>query len=210
MSPRRTLTWAAVFALAFGYLEGAVVVYLRRLVYPDGFRFPLVELDPSLVRVELAREAATILMLLGAACLASTDRVRRFGVFAYCFGLWDLGYYAALKLLLDWPASLLDWDVLFLIPLPWLSPVLAPVLVSCALIWAGARIVGQPEGRDWSFLRPRDWWIESAAGLVIIASFLWCLPAVRDGVEPSGYPWWLFGLGWLGGLAWFSWRWRLR
>ena len=210
MSPRRTLTWAAVFALAFGYLEGAVVVYLRRLVYPDGFRFPLVALDPELVRIEIAREAATILMLLGAAALASADRVRRFGVFAFCFGLWDLGYYAALKLLLDWPASLLDWDVLFLIPLPWLSPVLAPVLVSLALIGAGAALAGQPEGRDWSFLRPRDWWIETAAGLVIIASFLGSLPAVRDGAVPTSYPWWLFLVGWLGGLGWFAHRWRHR
>ena len=32
-----------VFGIAFGYIEAAVVVYLRAIFYPDGFTFPLVQ-----------------------------------------------------------------------------------------------------------------------------------------------------------------------
>jgi hypothetical protein len=37
----KTIIWLAVFSMAMGYLESAVVVYLRKLYYPDGFKFPL-------------------------------------------------------------------------------------------------------------------------------------------------------------------------
>ncbi len=36
-------------------------------------------------------------------------------------------------MLIDWPATLLDWDVLFLIPLRWWGPVLAPVLIAALI-----------------------------------------------------------------------------
>jgi len=210
VSLRSLLTWCTVWAAAFGVLEGAVVVYLRHIAYPDGFAFPLREVPSSLLTTELVREATTLVMLLGVACLAVRGGMRRFAVFSFCFGVWDIVYYLALAAFLDWPASLLEWDVLFLIPLPWTSPVLAPVLVSVALIGSAVLILSQPEGTSWDFLRPVDWAVEVAAGLTIIGSFLWNVPAVAAEEVPSGYPWWLFGIGWGGGAAWFAWRWSRR
>ena len=187
------LLWCTVFGMAFGVIEGAVVVYLRRIAYPDGFAFPLKDIPPDLLRVELIREAATLVLLVAVARLAAKGGLRRFAVFAFCFGVWDLAYYVVLKALLDWPAHILDWDILFLIPLPWTAPVLAPVLVSVALIGAGVAILLNPDLR----VRRVDWIVESVAGLVIIATFLWNVPA-------KDYPWWLFAIGLLGGVTWFA------
>ncbi|UCH11342.1 MAG: hypothetical protein JSU61_05485 [Fidelibacterota bacterium] len=202
---RRLFLWLGLFGLAFGYIEAAVVVYLREPYYPGGFHFPLATIPSRLVWTEVGREAATLLLLLSLSLLAARSRLRRFAVFAFCFGVWDLVYYLALKLLIGWPASLLDWDVLFLIPLPWTSPVLAPMLVSLALIAAAAIILRWPEDRPAS-VRPGDWLVEVLAGLVIIASFLWNVPALQTNEAPDYYPWWLFSLGLLIGIGWFVWR----
>ncbi|MHC4548580.1 MAG: hypothetical protein ACYTEZ_07365 [Planctomycetota bacterium] len=207
MKPRALLLCCTLFAVAFGYVEAAVVVYLREIAYPEGFRFPLREIEPRLLWTEVAREAATLLLLLAVAWLACRRPLRRFAAFAFCFGVWDLAYYLALKVLLGWPQSLLDWDILFLIPLPWTAPVLAPVLVSLALIGAGAAILRAPPERDPGFLRPVDWGLEILAGLAVLASFLWNVPAVAAQQAPAAYPWGLFLPGWLGGVGWFVWRW---
>ncbi|HEX7880229.1 MAG TPA: hypothetical protein VF720_12515, partial [Candidatus Eisenbacteria bacterium] len=138
---RHRIAFIVIFGTAMGFLEAAVVVYLRLLYYPSGFDFPLVLLPSITVGVELGREAATIVMLWGVAELTGRNGVERFGWFSILFGVWDIIYYVALKAVLDWPASLLTWDVLFLIPLVWTGPVLAPVIVSIGLIAGGARLV---------------------------------------------------------------------
>ena len=199
---RRLLLWLSLFSLAFGYIEAAVVVYLRELYYPDGFQFPLAPIPARLLLTEVIREAATLILLLSAAFLAARTALRRFAVFAFCFGGWDLVYYLVLKLHLDWPASLLDWDVLFLIPLPWIGPVLAPVLVSIGLIAAAVVLLRLPPDRPSPF-RPVDWLVEIIAGLIIILSFLWNFPAIWAQTAPSYYPWWLFAVGYAVGLSWF-------
>lgn len=208
MKTRRLLLWCTLTAAAFGVIEAAVVVYLREISYPEGFAFPLKEIPRALLVTELVREAATILLLLGVAQLAVRGALRRFAVFAFCFGVWDLVYYLGLKAFLDWPESLLTYDVLFLIPLPWTGPVLAPVLVSVALVAAAVILLRLPEGTA-SLLRPVDWLIEILAGLVILASFFWNLPAVGAGKVPGSYPWWLFLPGYGAGIAWFAWRLRM-
>jgi len=95
--------------------------HLRHLYYPlDPQRlFPLVLLSHADLALELARELATVVMIVAVAVLAERGWVRRFAAFVFVFGLWDLGYYAWLKLVLDWPLHWLEWDVLFLIPWPW-------------------------------------------------------------------------------------------
>ncbi len=194
------LFWCTLFGVAFGYIEGAVVVYLRGLLYPEGFGLPLEDIPARLLRVELVREAATLLLLWAFARLAVTGGLRRFAVFAFCFGVWDLVYYLTLKLWLDWPTSILDWDVLFLIPVPWLAPVLAPVLVSLALVAAAVvllRVPGLP-------VRPVDWIVEVTAGILILASFFTSVPTLAAGEAPRDYPWALFLVGWVGGIAWFA------
>jgi len=196
----RLLFWCTLFGVAFGYIEGSVVVYLRELLYPEGFGFPLQDIPARLLRVEIVREAATLLVLGAFARLATTGGVRRFAVFAFCFGIWDLVYYLTLKLSLGWPASILDWDVLFLIPVPWLAPVLAPVLVSLALVAAAVVILRASEPS----IRPVDWMLEVTAGVLILASFFTNTPAVLAGEAPGNYPWALFSVGWVGGIAWFA------
>lgn len=142
------LTSSAVFAAAFGFLEAVVVVYLRAAAgLLPGYRGTLSDiirlagrsyLEPqrvaqfpqSLLTLEVFREAATILMLLSVAVLASPKSKVRAAVFLWAFAIWDIVYYAALWATIRWPLSLTDPDVLFLIPVPWFSPVWFPLLVS--------------------------------------------------------------------------------
>lgn len=125
----------AIFGMAMGFLEAMTVVYMRQKYFPQGFAFPLGPLPPHTLVLESLREMATILMLAIIAMLGSKNPLRRLAYFVYIFGIWDLSYYGALKLLLNWPPSLLTWDVLFLIPVPWVAPVLAPMI--CSFIMMG-------------------------------------------------------------------------
>lgn len=131
--------WLAllVFGIAMGVLEGIVVVYLRELYYPGGFVFPLTPMPRAIYLAELARELCTILMLAGLAALAANGFGRQFAVFLWSFAIWDIAYYAALKVALDWPDSWLTWDILFLIPVPWVGPVLSPILYCTAMYAVG-------------------------------------------------------------------------
>jgi len=128
------LLWLTIFAIAMAFIESAVVVYLRAIFYPDGFKFPLKAITDHKIVIEVFREAATLFMLLSVTFLAGKKRWERFAYFMFLFGVWDVFYYIWLKVLLNWPASLFDWDILFLIPLPWISPVLAPVSISLLMI----------------------------------------------------------------------------
>jgi len=130
----RHLPWVVIYGVAMGYLEAAVVVYLRAIYYPGGFRFPLVAFEPAHAWIEIAREGATLVMLAAVAILAGVDRWRRWLAFLLLFGIWDLAYYGGLWITLDWPASLGEWDLLFLIPVPWFSPVWAPMSVALSMI----------------------------------------------------------------------------
>ena len=61
----KTILWLTAFSIAMGYLETSVVVYLRKLYYPSGFKFPLVGVTRDIAVTEFWREAATIVMLIG-------------------------------------------------------------------------------------------------------------------------------------------------
>jgi hypothetical protein len=169
------LGWLSVFAAAMGFLEAIVVVYLRMIFYPDGFSFPLGALPPDMIIAELGREACTLIMLASVAALSGGSRMRRLGAFMYIFGLWDIFYYIALKLMLGWPRSLLTWDILFLMPAPWLGPVLAPLVVALTLCVFGSWLVATRG--DVSV--PRLSWalMLGGAGLVLSA-FLWDYTAI--------------------------------
>lgn len=123
-----------VFAIAMGFLEAIVVVYIRELYYPEGFSFPLKALPPWLIGIEWIREITTLLMLGSVAWISGKSFLKRLGNFLFLFGIWDIFYYVALKLFLDWPETLLTWDILFLIPVTWVGPVLAPVVCSLLMI----------------------------------------------------------------------------
>jgi len=143
--PERTwyalLPWMTVFAIAMAFLESAVVVDLRALYYPQGFRFPLVPIDRTIAITELFRELATMIMLLAPAAMVTRNALDRFAWFVFCFGVWDLFYYVFLKAVLGWPDTLLEWDILFLVPVPWVGPVLAPCIVAVGMVLFGMLVL---------------------------------------------------------------------
>ncbi|HNX08095.1 MAG TPA: hypothetical protein PKL96_10970, partial [Bacteroidales bacterium] len=112
---KNTLTkiiWVAIFAIAMGFLESAVVVYIRALYYPEGFMFPMKLISDQIMITEFFREAATMIMLIGIAVIAGSSAIERFAYFIFSFGIWDIFYYIFLYALLGWPQSLMTWDVL--------------------------------------------------------------------------------------------------
>ncbi|RJQ55039.1 MAG: hypothetical protein C4526_04395 [Nitrospiraceae bacterium] len=132
--------YLTVFAVAMAFSEASVVVYLRAIFRPEGFQFPMQAMTDFKITVEVFREAATIFMLLSVAFLAGKGRWERSAYFMFSFSVWDIFYYVWLKVLLDWPASIFDWDILFLIPHPWIAPVIAPVSVSILMMTSGVLI----------------------------------------------------------------------
>lgn len=129
------------FATAMAWLESAVVVYLRMLYYPDGFKFPLINFPKDISFTEIIREAATIIMLWCVAAMNAKRAAERFGYFLIAFAIWDIFYYVFLKVIINWPISFFETDILFLIPVPWIGPVLAPVLFSVGMIIFAIQII---------------------------------------------------------------------
>jgi hypothetical protein len=169
---RSRLVWLIVFAVAMGFLEGIVVVYLRELYYPQGFDFPLKLMPPHLVSIEWIREIATLIMLAAVGIIAGRNNLQRLMYFLFAFGVWDIFYYVALKLLIGWPASLLTWDLLFLIPVSWLGPVLAPVICSVTMIVMAVLITGKEEKGFTVDSRPVDWILIAGGAAIILFTFL--------------------------------------
>jgi hypothetical protein len=214
---RRTATGLFLFGISFGYVEAAVVVYLRTIYEPIRLRvnpnrtpgdlFPLMtyaqlrDAAPErvgLVDVEVVREAATLLMLAGIALVAAGSRKLWLPAFAVAFGTWDLFYYVFLKVLVGWPASLLTWDVLFLIPVPWDAPVLAPLIVSVSIIITGLVALRR------SVRMGRSHWIAlTLGGFLIVLSFIWDYPNIIAGGLPHRFTWVVFAIGELLGVTAF-------
>lgn len=161
----RTLGVVAIFAVAFGFVEAAIVVYLRAAIgLLPGFQGTLSDLaafspgiyeqsqivsklPKSLLAVELIREAATIVMLVALALVAAKGTRERFSIFFWAFGTWDVFYYVGLWVTVRWPSSLLAPDVLFLIPVPWLSQVWYPIFVSVLMMSAVVAAIVRPRYR---------------------------------------------------------------
>lgn len=167
----KKLLWLTAFAVAMGFLEAIVVVYIRDLYYPEGFRFPLTLLPEKIYLTEILREFCTLVMLLAVGYLGASSRFSRFTCFLFIFGIWDICYYLALKLLLDWPASLLTWDVLFLIPVTWIGPVLAPVLLSLAMIILHLLTLWSSKKKFITHFIMREWLLILAGVLLVYISF---------------------------------------
>ena len=124
-----------VFAIAMAGVESATVFYLRVLVdRVEPYQPNPLPINNALGNVELWREAATLVMLAAVGMLAGRTWRRRLGYAALAFGVWDIFYYVFLRLMAPWPQSLMDWDILFLLPLPWWGPVLAPTSIALLMI----------------------------------------------------------------------------
>ncbi len=128
----------AVFGIAMAHVEGIVVVYLRKamgLLEPMADMHKLLEEVPKwLVKVEMTREVATIVMLVTIALLTGQGWFEQLMIFLWTFAFWDLFYYVSLYLVIKWPPSLKTVDILFLIPRPWIAPVWFPVSISLSTI----------------------------------------------------------------------------
>lgn len=190
-----------LFAVAFGWVEAVVVVYLRELLYPDGFDFPLRLLPTELAVVEVAREAATLLMLLGVALLGARTAWGRFGLFALAFGIWDLVYYVGLAIVVGWPASLATWDVLFLIPGVWTGPVWSAALVAVLLVAFGVVFYLRGEAGEVERLRARHWILALASFALVVGAFLANHSLVLAEEIPTDFPLWVYLAGVTAGLA---------
>jgi hypothetical protein len=157
------LAITAIFALAFGYVEAGVVVYLRAAVgLLPGYHGTLADVQrmsnvayqqsqslndvpQSLLTLEVFREGATIVMLLVVALLAAHRARERCAVFLWAFAVWDASYYGWLWLTVRWPSSLKEMDILFLIPKPWIAQVWLPLAVSA--LSALAVLLGRRDSR---------------------------------------------------------------
>jgi len=184
----------AIFAIAMGFLEAIVVVYIRELYYPQGFSFPLELLPPRIFVIELVREFSTMIMLLSIGFLIGKSALEKFSWFLFSFGVWDIFYYVALKLFLDWPESFLTWDILFLIPITWIGPVLAPLICSLTMIFFALSVFTRIKTPK--IINPVFWYpILIGAGL-IFSSFIFDYTKllIGEGYFSSGGPS-LFDLG---------------
>ena len=219
MSPTgKTILTLVVFCIAMAALESSVVVYLRALYYPDGFTVMLKIINQEILLIEIAREAATVVMLLSVGYLAGNTFKNRFAYFLMAFAVWDISYYVWLKVFIDWPSSLLDWDILFLIPFTWLGPVLAPVICSLTMIVSSVMML-----RSSAPVSKRIWILFGIGSAIILFTFLkdygWIIFAnglygeyltimqnkqfldIAGSYTPQSYAWDLFTVGQLFILA---------
>lgn len=190
----------AIMAIAMAWLEAAVVMYLRFFIDRiDPYQLDPLPLIAELGEIELVREVATLVMLFCVGWLAGRERYSRLGYFLIAFGLWDIFYYVFLRVMGGWPETILDWDILFLLPLPWWGPVLAPVIVSLLMIVFGS-LLSTAEGR---LIRLAWWsWLAVIVGvflalLVFMQEALEALPAsieIIRAILPVDFNWWLFSL----------------
>ena len=198
---RRRVIWLTLFAITMAYLESAVVVYLRQIYYPTGFTFPIVIIMDWVAAVEIGREVTTVIMLLAVGALTGADRWERFLFFCMAFGIWDIFYYAWLWVFLRWPPSLLTWDVLFLIPVPWIGPVLAPLLVATVMVIGSAALLRLKARGAVLRFRGYLWAAAVSGGLIVILSFTLDYRVALEGSVPPPFRWGLFGTGLAMGLA---------
>lgn len=181
------LSWTFLFAVAFAFVESAVVIYLRALYYPGGFFFPLRVLATGHIAVELARELSTLIMIAAVAVLAGRRAWERFGFFIFLFGTWDIFFYCWLKVCINWPLTLFDWDILFLIPVPWIGPVIAPVLVALTLAVCGVIFVIRSERGRVMHVTALTVILWICGTAVILYSFISDTGATLGGMMPQPY-----------------------
>ena len=187
--------WVSAYAIAMAFLEAAVVVYIRGLLQITNDHVTLV----PYVTMGTWREAATLVMLAAVGWLAGHKRLDRWAYGLFTFGLWDIGYYIWLKVLIDWPASLLNLDTLFLIPLTWWGPVIAPMLIAAMVCVVAVLAVVRMERGEPTRITPARIGLVALGGLLALYVFMAdSLAALVQGrtdwatLRPGPFQWPLF------------------
>ena len=184
---RERSRWLVVvlFAVGMAWVEAASVYYLRAMTDRiDPYQENPLPIAGVLGPVELVREAATLLMLLTIGMLAGRTWHKRLGYTAIAFGVWDILYYVFLRLISGWPKSLLDWDILFLLPLPWWGPVLAPVSIALLMVVWGTFASQLPDRSPATSLTRIVWGLGSLG--IVLALYVFMadsLRAVHEGLD---------------------------
>lgn len=201
---RWRVVWLSLFAMAMANVEASLVVHLRSLYYSEDplTLFPLALMSHRDLGIELLRELATVVMILSVAVLAIRGVAKRFAAFVLVFGLWDIFYYVWLKLLIGWPVTWLEWDILFLIPWPWFGPWITPALIALLFtVWGGWVLWCD---RPVQFTYRRAMVFVAGAGLSLASFLLPAVPLLMKGEQafmgyvPDDFLWWLYSLGVLG------------
>ena len=196
--------WVVVvlFAVAMAWVEAASVYYLRVLVD----RVVPYQADPlpvagALGLVEMVREAATLVMLLTVGMLAGRTWRLRLGYTAIAFGVWDIFYYVFLGVMTGWPTSLFDWDILFLLPLPWWGPVLAPVSIAVLMIVLGTSVTQSTDHAPATSFTGTLWNLNGVG--IVLALYIFMADAIHSMPQglhatrqllPTAFNWPLFTL----------------
>lgn len=204
MRREKRVRWLFVvlFGVAMAWFESATVYYLRLLVdRVQPYQPNPLPVHATLGAVELVREAATLLMLLLVGMIAGRSWRGRIGYAALAFGVWDIFYYVFLWPISGWPASVFDWDILFLLPLPWWGPVLAPTSIALLMILWGT-LVTQVDERHPALALPWSSWLAGSLG-ILLALYIFMADAIRmlpqgeaavRTVLPTVFNWSLFGV----------------
>ena len=189
-----------IFAAAMAWMESATVVYLRALVGRiEPHQANPLPVSVGLGQTEIIREAATLIMLLTVGLLAGRTWRSRLGYTLIAFGAWDIFYYVFLAVITGWPQSIMDWDVLFLIPLPWWGPVIAPASIAVLMV-IGGTLVSWFDRSDQPIWPGRRTWLLNLSG-VALALYVFMADALRiagNGTEavrkllPASFNWPLF------------------
>lgn len=183
------LAYLTIFAVAMGLLEAAVVVYLRHILYPEGFAFPLRLMTPDILFTEYLREISTLVMLVSLSLFGGRNLSEKFSFLLYSFGVWDIFYYVWLKVLLDWPPSLLTYDILFLIPVIWVGPVLAPLICSMTMIGISGCILYAHHNNYRFVVRFRHGVFFAIGVCCVFVSFIWDFANIIIGGGFTGRFW---------------------
>jgi len=188
----KKLVILTLIAIIFAYIESAVVVYLRELYYPENILkiFPLKFFKDLDLKIELGREACTLLLLLAISLVAFEERDKRIASFFFLWGMWDILYYIWLKIFINWPQTLKDWDVLFLIPVPWIAPFITPVFYALSFIILSSWIILKDKKINKPFFL-----LLSFSGMFLgFISFIWVTfqKDFQKSLIPKNFPWILY------------------
>ncbi len=176
MSERRRWLVVVLFGAAMAWMESATVVYLRMLVgRVNPYQLNPLPRHDALGNTELVREAATLLMLFAVGWLAGRNWRTRLCYSVITFGVWDILYYVFLAIIVGWPQSVMDWDVLFLIPLPWWGPVIAPAIIAALMIVGGTLVTQYGNARFW----PRRWPLLLNGAGILLALLVFMQDSIR-------------------------------